>query len=96
MTVEAAISLGETLGVVSKPRDTSEMIGGNFMRVRVAVDVTKPLCRGRVITWDGREGWASFMYECLPKICYWCGHLSHDDKECTVWLSSKGKRSFGS
>ena len=52
MTVEAAVSLGETLGVVSKPRDTSEMMGGNFMRVRVAVDVTKPLCRGRMIIWD--------------------------------------------
>ena len=43
MTVETAISLGETLGVVSKPRDTSEMKGGNFMRVWVAVDVTKSL-----------------------------------------------------
>lgn len=21
---------------------------------------------------------------------YWCGHLSHDDKECSMWLSSKG------
>lgn len=30
------------------------------------------------------------MYERLPKICYWCGRLSHDGKECTVWLSSKG------
>lgn len=28
MTVEAAVSLGETLGVVSKPRDTSKMKGG--------------------------------------------------------------------
>lgn len=60
------------------------------MRVRVAVDVTKPLCRGRVMTWDGREGWVLFMYERLSKICYWCGRLSHDDKECAVWLSSKG------
>lgn len=90
MIVEAAVSLGETLGVVIVPSDTTEMKGVNFMTVRVAVDVTKPLCRGRVITWDqGREGWASFMYERLPKICYWCRHLSHDVKECPVWLSSK-------
>lgn len=91
MTVEAAISLGESLGIVSIPRDKSEMKGINFMRIRVAVDVTKPLCRGKVFTWDqGREQWASFMYERLPKFCYWCGHLSHDDKECPVWLDSKG------
>lgn len=89
--MEAAGSLGETLGVVTVPRDTSEMKGVNLMRVRVAVDVTKPLRRGRVITWDqGRERWALFMYKRLPKICYWCGHLSHDNKECQVWLSSKG------
>ena len=61
------------------------------MRVRVVVDVTKPLSRGRMITWDqGREGWVSFMYERLSNICYWCGLLTHDDKECDVWLNSKG------
>ena len=92
MTVEAAVNLGESLGVVAKPKDIAEMRGGNFMRVRVAVDVTKPLCRGRMITWDhGIEGWMPFMYERLPNIYYWCSHLSHDDKECEVWLSSKGK-----
>nr|POF12390.1 uncharacterized protein CFP56_52682 [Quercus suber] len=91
MTVDVAISLGETLGIVTKPKDEAEMKGGQFMRVRVAVDVTKPLCRGRMITWDqGRDRWVSFMYERLPNMCYWCGLLSHDDKECEMWLSSKG------
>lgn len=67
------------------------MKGGNFMRVRVAVDITKPLNRGRMITWDqGQEGWVSFMYERLPNLCNWCGLLMHDDKECDVWLNSKG------
>lgn len=91
MTVEATVCLGKTLGTVSKPKDAAKMKGGNFIRVRVTMDVTQPLCRGRMITWDQEsEGWVSFMYECLPNICYWCGHLSHDDKECVVWLSGKG------
>ncbi|XP_023888298.1 uncharacterized protein LOC112000407 [Quercus suber] len=91
LTTEAALSLGKTIGVVTKPKDVSEMRGGNFMRVRVAVDITKPLCRGRWVTWDQTEkGWVSFLYERLPNICYWCGHLSHDDKDCVLWLSSKG------
>lgn len=64
MTVEAAISLGATLAMVSRPKDGAEMKGGNFTRVRVAMDVTKPLNRGRMITWNqGREGWVLFMYE---------------------------------
>ena len=91
MTIEAAINLGETLGIVSKPKDEADMKGGLFIRVRVAVNVTKPLCRGRTITWDqGRDRWVYFLYEWLPNLCYWCGLLFHDDKECVVWLSSKG------
>ena len=51
------------------------------MRVRVAVDVTKLLCRGRMITWDqARDRWVSFMYKRLPNICYWCGLFLHDDR----------------
>ena len=26
----------------------------------------------------------------MPNFCYWCGMVSHDVKECSVWLSSKG------
>ena len=31
-----------------------------------------------------------FKYERLLNICYWCGLVSHDDKECSLWLISKG------
>ena len=47
LTPEVAVSIGETLGVVAIPKDRSEIRGGNFMRVRVAIDITKALCRGR-------------------------------------------------
>lgn len=52
LTVEAALSIGETIGTVMKSRDSKEMRGGNFMRVRVAIDIKKPLCRARKISWD--------------------------------------------
>ncbi|XP_065617500.1 uncharacterized protein LOC136062418 [Quercus suber] len=91
LNVETALKFGDSLGVVSKPKDISEMKGGTFMRVRVEVDVMKPLCRGRHVTWDeASEGWIYFKYERLPNICYWCGHLSHNDKDCIIWLQSKG------
>ena len=45
--------------------------GSNFLRIRVGVDATKPLCRGRRITVrSGKESWVSFKYERLPNICY--------------------------
>lgn len=46
MMTEVALSSGETLGAVSIPKDTSELRGGNFMHIRVVVDITKSLCRG--------------------------------------------------
>ncbi|KAK7832538.1 uncharacterized protein CFP56_026312 [Quercus suber] len=91
LTPEAAVEIGETIGPVTVSRDTNEMKGGTFMRVRVSVDISRPLCRGRKVSFDEEtESWVSFKYERLPNICFWCGMLSHDDKDCDLWLGSKG------
>ena len=42
----------------------------------------------------------SFKYERLPNICYWCGRLTHDDRDCDLWIDSEGtlkpkQREFG-
>lgn len=48
--------------------------GGNFIRVRVTLDINLPLCRGRVVTLEcGDKRWVAFKYERLPNLCYWCG-----------------------
>ena len=63
----------------------------NFFIIRVSVDITKPLCCGhRIALANGKEGWVSFKYERLPNICYWCGRLTHNDRECQLWVKSKG------
>jgi len=52
------------------------------MRIRVLMDVSLPLCCGRVISVEsGKIMWISFKYERLPNICYWCGRLEHDDRD---------------
>lgn len=51
----------------------------------------KPLCRGRRVALNDKdEVWVSFKYEKLSNFCYWCGKVSHTDKECEKWLASKG------
>ncbi|XP_023872065.1 uncharacterized protein LOC111984680 [Quercus suber] len=81
----------ERLGTVVSTQFKNDMMGGDFMRITVQVDVSKPLCRGRKVVFDdGKEGWVAFKYEKLPNFCYWCGLVSHDDKDCECWLSSKG------
>lgn len=39
---------------------------------------------------SGKEGWVSFKYERLPNIFYWCGRLTHHDRECPMWVKSRG------
>lgn len=63
----------------------------SFMHVRVTIDITQPLCHGRIIClYDDQDQWVSFKYERLPNICYWCGCLTHDDQDCEIWIESEG------
>ena len=83
--------LGEVLDVdVAESR----VHWGKFLRVRMQIDVTKKIVRGkRIVTKkimrgkriviEGREQrWISFKYERLPNFCYHCGLLSHGLKDC--------------
>ena len=86
---------------VIQPLDTKLFDARNFIRIQVSIDLSLPLCRGRLISLnDGKEVWVSFKYERLPNICYWCGCLTHDDKDCDLWIESEGtlradQRAFG-
>ena len=65
--------------------------GGNFMRIRVEMDVSLPLCRGQVMSMEkGKKSWVTFKYECLPNICYWCGKMDHSNCDYEIWLNSEG------
>ena len=79
------------VGVVNKNPSDKEVDKGCVMRVQVWVDVSLPLCRGRVFSLDdGSKGWVSFKYERLSNICYWCNRLNHFDKDCELWIESNG------
>lgn len=38
----------------------------------------------------GTKIWVSFKCERLLNLCYWCGQLEHSDKDCLLWIQSKG------
>ena len=79
------------LGMVTKPNEDMAVYGDGFIRVQVTVDISQPLCRGRVISLEnGKELWVSFKYERLSNLCYWCGSLMHDDRDCELRLESEG------
>ena len=59
-----AEQLCEALGIVNRGEYESAMVGDRFVRVRVTLNISKPLCRGRVITLDdGKNLWIPFKYK---------------------------------
>ena len=81
----------EAIGSIIHPPDALDSDGGSFIRVKVLVDISLPLCKGRLITLeDRREQWVSFKYKRLPNLCYWCGLLTYRDRDCNKWIDSEG------
>lgn len=56
---------------------------GRCLRVRVNIDVSKRLVRGKKLAIEGdTQRWIFFKYERFPNLCYKCGLLNQDLKEC--------------
>ena len=84
MSMEVGRELGNSLGkFIESDRRTGHLDQAKFMRIRVDLQLDKPLRRrGKVANVDGEKFWVSFKYERLPTFCYLCGRLGHDDKHC--------------
>ena len=53
---------------------------GPFLCIRVDIDITKPLMRGKMVhIEDMEERLIYFKYERLPIFCYRCGILGHQE-----------------
>ena len=69
---------------------------GRCLRVRIKINVTKKLVRGKKIKFgDNDHRWVFFKYERLPNFCYICGKLGHGEKECKEGVSPRGSGSEG-
>jgi len=57
---------------------------GEYLRVRIVIDLAKPLDRGRKITINNKSTWVAFQYEKIPNFCYNCGVVRHGRKRCVA------------
>ena len=55
----------------------------DFMRIRVALDIYKPVKRRMKIKKAGGDWrWIHFRYERLPTFCFYCGLIGHAESFC--------------
>ena len=76
--------IGSRLGIMEEVEKRRRQEEQNlFMRVCVALPITKPLrCGGYIAGTDGEHMWVTFKYERLPMFCHFCGLLGHDIQHC--------------
>ena len=82
MSKVVAEDICDNIREVCRSRDPDTDEGRSFVRVKVVVNITLPLSRGRGVTLEsGERTWVWFNDERLPNLCYWSrGTLSAEDK----------------
>jgi hypothetical protein len=83
MDREVGRKIGSTVGIVEAvDTDARGMGWGQSLRVKIQIDLAKPLQRGRKINVEGTPHWVTFQYERLPKFCFQCGVICHGKSGC--------------
>lgn len=70
-----------------------------FARIRIMMDIEKPLKRRMKIKHDGDSwSWINFKYERLSIFCFVCGMLDHSERDCAIVYANPDKefdRTYG-
>ncbi|KAL0462160.1 UNVERIFIED_CONTAM: hypothetical protein Slati_0103600 [Sesamum latifolium] len=92
MTADIARFIGTKISRISDSEQNKGILSwGSYMRIRVAIDVSKPLPRAlKLHTVMGDEQLVSFTFERLPNFCYLCGKIDHIVK----WCETRFKEDF--
>lgn len=77
-----AKKLGDIIGahLENDPKESNHL--GRFLRVKVSIDLRKPLKRGTLVRYQGRSLKVYLKYERLPTFCFVCGRIGHQVKDC--------------
>ena len=87
-------AIGNSVGFVEQV-DASPMgdCQGRCLRIHINMDTCdwSNFCQGiKVDIGESSPRWVSFHYERMPIFCYWCRLLNHDERDCKLWVCSKG------
>ncbi|KAF4392058.1 hypothetical protein F8388_004387 [Cannabis sativa] len=77
------------------PMGIEDVVGLSTLRFRATIDLNKPIFSGFFLRRQKlKDLWIQYRYERLPKLCFKCGMLTHDQSICfkapTVIKDDKG------
>ncbi|KAL9417008.1 hypothetical protein AB3S75_040075 [Citrus x aurantiifolia] len=100
MSKDMAAELGKVIGKVKEVEtDAAGECFGQFLRLRISIDITKPL--KKIIELEQEEEDADdipmrVMYERLPDFCFCYGRIGHQYRECVYYkFQSKDELAYG-
>jgi len=89
---EVVQKIGSSVGFVEEIDILDDEVGwGEYVRVKVRMNLSKPLARGRMLHLPHQSTWVAFKFERLPKFCFRCGVICHGKEGC----SRQGYRPHG-
>jgi hypothetical protein len=75
--------LGAAMGEVEDVEMNEDGFGwGEYLRVRIKLDLSKPIPRGHKLKIQGETTWVYFKYERLPRLCFLYGLIQHGGRGC--------------
>lgn len=98
MNRDTAMAIGAEIGeFLEAETDEDGMAYGQYLRIKVRMEIAKPLMRGKMVQIgeEGRLKWCPFEYEFLPVFCFTCGRIGHIDKGCSIKLKEGEIQQYG-
>jgi hypothetical protein len=79
------MKIGAFMGSMKSVAIAEDDVGwGRRLRVKVSINLYQPFDRGRALNLSEKSYWVPFKYEKLPRFCFKCGRILHDQKGCLV------------
>ena len=88
--------IGESLGILEKVDVEVEGVEWSSVpRIRVIINLQKPLERGRALTIASKTHWVSFQYENLLIFCFNYSKIVHKNNKCPTQIPYSEEKQWG-